>query len=62
LDRGRYPGALSRTDNKTQICSDCGVAEALEDFFDNSLLPQSAWTNRLFQQLTVVEEFKRGGA
>jgi len=27
---GQYPGALSRTDNKTEICSDCGSNEALE--------------------------------
>ena len=27
-----YP-ALSRTDNKTEICSDCGTLEALADFF-----------------------------
>ena len=27
------PGALSRKDNKTEICSVCGVAEALADFF-----------------------------
>ena len=26
-----YP-ALSRKDNKTEICSDCGVAEAFEDW------------------------------
>lgn len=25
--------ALSRKDNKTMICSDCGTAEALEDLF-----------------------------
>ena len=30
-----YP-ALSRRDNATEICPDCGVSEALEDFFDNS--------------------------
>lgn len=29
---GAYPGALSRRDNKTEICSACGVKEALEDF------------------------------
>ena len=29
---GMYPGALSRTDNKTEICSDCGNMEAIEDF------------------------------
>ena len=27
-----YPGALSRRDSKTEICSDCGTAEAFEDF------------------------------
>ena len=26
-----YP-ALSRRDNKTDICSDCGTAEAMEDY------------------------------
>lgn len=28
---GAYPGALSRKDNKTEICSQCGVDEALFD-------------------------------
>lgn len=30
----KYKGfpALSRRDNKTEICSDCGVVEAFEDF------------------------------
>lgn len=31
---GAYPGALSRLDNKTEICSDCGTEEALEDYYD----------------------------
>lgn len=26
---GEYPGALSRADNKTEICSACGTEEAL---------------------------------
>ena len=30
-DMGKYP-ALSRKDNKTEICSECGVKEALEAF------------------------------
>jgi ribosomal protein S27AE len=30
---GEYPGAISRRDSKTEICSACGVDEALEDFF-----------------------------
>lgn len=29
---GAYAGAISRRDNKTEICSDCGTREALEDF------------------------------
>ncbi|MCK5296357.1 MAG: hypothetical protein KAJ75_05675 [Alphaproteobacteria bacterium] len=34
----RYTGfpALSRRDNKTEICSACGVKEAFEDFFSYS--------------------------
>lgn len=30
LDRGGYPGALSRYDNETYVCSGCGVDEALK--------------------------------
>ena len=30
---GAYPGALSRRDNKTEICSSCGTREAMEDFW-----------------------------
>lgn len=26
-----YPGALSRADNVTEVCSECGVEEALRD-------------------------------
>lgn len=29
---GQYMGALSRRDNKTEICSSCGVMEAIEDY------------------------------
>ena len=29
---GAYPGALSRRDNLTEICSECGTLEALQDF------------------------------
>jgi len=35
---GEYPGAISRLDNKTEICSDCGVEEALL-----ALIPISHW-------------------
>ena len=30
---GRYPGALARYDNQTEICSDCGTVEALVGMF-----------------------------
>ena len=30
---GAYMGAISRKDNKTEICSSCGIDEALADFF-----------------------------
>ena len=29
---GAYPGALSRKDNTTYICSECGMLEAINDF------------------------------
>lgn len=41
--RGMYPGALSRTDNETEICSACGTLEALEDFSGVGCAPQSEW-------------------
>jgi hypothetical protein len=34
---GQYSGAISRMDNKTEICSDCGVQEALNGHFIKSL-------------------------
>jgi hypothetical protein len=32
---GAYPGAISRRDNLTEICSACGTMEALEDWLAN---------------------------
>lgn len=29
---GKYPGATSRVDNETEICSACGTAEGLWQF------------------------------
>jgi hypothetical protein len=43
---GQYCGALSRTDNKTEICSDCGTMEAMEDFETGMPLAQSSWLVR----------------
>jgi hypothetical protein len=33
---GKYSGALSRKDNKTEICSACGTNEALQNWFSNT--------------------------
>lgn len=40
---GAYPGALSRTDNITEVCSQCGTDEAMQQFLDDNLTPQSDW-------------------
>lgn len=38
LFAGEYPGAISRIDNSTEICSDCGTEEAI-----TALIPISDW-------------------
>lgn len=40
---GAYMGALSRTDNKTEICSDCGTEEAMQDLIDGFCTEQKDW-------------------
>jgi hypothetical protein len=34
LTPGLYPGAISRLDNETEICSECGQKEAINNFTD----------------------------
>lgn len=36
LNPGAYPGALSRWDNATEVCSQCGFDEAMLDWKHNS--------------------------
>ena len=38
-----YPGALSRVDNETEICSDCGTDEAIGQYLDGYLAPIEKW-------------------
>lgn len=38
-----YPGALSRADNKTEICSDCGTSEAIEQYTHGECTEVSEW-------------------
>ena len=33
--KGQFPGALSRFDNNEEICSLCGLAEAMTPFFSD---------------------------
>lgn len=40
---GAYPGALSRSDQKTEVCSKCGTAEALLQFAGEPLLTPDQW-------------------
>lgn len=44
---GAYRGALSRTDNQTEICSECGSEEALQDLIDGRCAPQEIWAVNL---------------
>ena len=39
---GEYPGSLSRVDNKTEICAECGTNEAVESMRGN-LSPKNRW-------------------
>ena len=38
-----YPGAMSRVDNKTEICSECGQDEALLQWAGHTLGGTDTW-------------------
>lgn len=40
---GLYPGAMSRVDNRTEICSECGIEEAMNYFTAEPLPDISLW-------------------
>jgi hypothetical protein len=48
-----YPGALSRVDNITEICSICGTDEGLTQHFAGILAPISTWP---VNNLSISEE------
>ena len=64
LTPGRYPGAISRTDNKTEICSDCGHEEAMSLFHLEALWPVSGQdgfataAHRCLERMTIVEDIR----
>lgn len=47
---GAYPGALSRKDNKTEICSECGLMEAM-----------GTSTGNVLAELVEILGIKKGG-
>lgn len=48
LTPGLYPGALSRTDDKTEVCSACGEEEALLALATQELWPVCRWDAQEF--------------
>ena len=66
---GKYCGAISRKDNVTEICSACGTAEAMADYFpwdyadekaeiENAISSQNATLNQIEER---IEEYKSIG-
>lgn len=59
---GRYPGAISRVNNKTEICSDCGREEALSIEALNAPWPVSSQfpvaASRAFERMLIVEDIR----
>lgn len=64
LTPGRYPGAISRVDNKTEVCSDCGREEAMSIYALEALWPVSslpefpAAASRAFERMLLVEDIR----
>jgi hypothetical protein len=57
---GQYAGALSRRDNKTEICSDCGRREAIEDFLGMETCP-NCWEVITEKNPMISENYTAGG-
>ncbi len=51
---GEYPGAISRIDNKTEICSDCGTEEAIV-----ALIDTKDWPIVLYRNLACEQAIER---
>jgi len=45
---GKYCGAISRKDNVTEICSACGTAEGMADYF--------AWSDDTKAEIEAIEK------
>lgn len=51
---GAYPGAISRVDNETEICSGCGMDEAMTVWFEGFLAPIEEWPVTWSPQTTTL--------
>jgi len=51
---GKYPGAISRIDNKTEICSDCGTEEAIV-----ALIQRKEWPIVIYDHPATLEARER---
>jgi predicted RNA-binding Zn-ribbon protein involved in translation (DUF1610 family) len=57
---GQYAGAISRRDNKTEICSGCGTKEALEDFLGMETCPD-CWSVITDKNTKTGEQYAQHG-
>lgn len=55
---GACPGALSRADNKTEICSECGLDEALTQWMDGYIAAVEEWPIAGKHALTLALNIK----
>lgn len=51
---GEYPGAISRIDNKTEICSDCGTEEAIL-----ALISIDQWPIIIYKDKVTEQAYER---
>jgi len=58
---GAYPGAISRRDNKTEICSECGSKEAIEDFLGMETCPD-CWSVITDKNPKIEERYSQHGS
>lgn len=52
---GAYSGAISRVDNRTQVCSPCGTREALFQFFEGHLPDLEVDLSQSFHMEPIVK-------
>jgi hypothetical protein len=58
-----FPGALSRHDNRTYICSECGADEAMRQVFADrgGPLDRSAWFDQTGEEPEGIRRYNLNG-